>query len=39
MLGCKFSFDVEGENIKEKATKCSFKTNEVLLNADGHKVT
>ena len=35
MLGCRFSFEVYAKNVQEKANKCSLKTTEVLLNADG----
>ena len=38
MLGCRFSFKAYA-NIREKATKCSLKTTEVLLNTDGHVLT
>ena len=34
MLGCKFSFKTYAKNVREKATKCSLKTTEVLLDAD-----
>ena len=36
MLGCRFSFKACAKNIQGKATKCSLKTAEVLLDADGH---
>ena len=36
MLGCRLSFEVYAKNVPEKATKCYFKTTEVLLDADGH---
>ena len=36
MLGCRFSFEPYAENIREKVTKCSLKTTEVLLDVDGH---
>ena len=39
MLGCRFSFKVYAKNVKEKATKYSLKTAEVLLDADGHVLT
>ena len=39
MLGCGFSFEVYAKNVREKATKCSLKTNEVLLDADGQVLT
>ena len=34
MLGCRFSFEAHGKNLREKATKRSFKTTEILLDAD-----
>ena len=39
MLGCRFNFEVYGKNVRAKATKCSFKTTEVQLDADGHLLT
>ena len=36
MLGCRFSFEVYENNIREKASQCSLKTTEVLLDVDGH---
>ena len=39
MLGCKFSFKVYAKSVREKATKCSLKTNEVMLDTDGHVIT
>ena len=36
LLGCSFSFEAYAKNVREKATKCSLKTAEVLLNTDGH---
>ena len=39
MLGFRFSFEVYAKNVREKATKCSLKTTEVLLDADGHVLT
>ena len=36
MLGCRFRFGACAKNVQEKATKCSLKTTEVLLDADGH---
>ena len=36
MLDCRFSFEAYAKNVREKATKCSLKTTEVLLDADGH---
>ena len=32
-LGCRFSFEAHAKNVREKATKCSLKTTEVLLGA------
>ena len=34
MLGCRFSFEAYSKNVREKATKCSWKTAEVLLDVD-----
>ena len=39
MLGCRFSFKAYAKNIREKATKGSLETNEILLDADGHVIT
>ena len=39
MLGCRFSFEVYSKNVREKATKCSLKSTDALLSADGHVVT
>ena len=36
MLGCRFSFEAHTNNVREKATKCSLKTTEVILDNDGH---
>ena len=36
LLGCSFNFGAYAKDVREKATKCSLKTAEVLLNADGH---
>ena len=36
MLDCRFSFEAYAKNLREKATKCTLKTAEVLLDADGH---
>ena len=36
MLGSRFSFKVDAENVREKVTKCFLKTAEVLLDDDGH---
>ena len=35
MLGCSFSCKACTKNVQEKATKCSLKAAEVLLDADG----
>ena len=39
MLGCSFSFEAYSKNIREKATKCSLKLAEALLDADGYELT
>ena len=39
MLGCRFSFETHEKQEREKATKCSLKTAEVLLYADRHGLT
>ena len=39
MLGCRFSFEAYAENVREKATKCSLKDGEALLDADGDVLT
>ena len=39
MLGCRFSFKSYAKNVQEKATKCSVKATEVLLDADGYVLT
>ena len=39
MLDCRFSFEAYAKNLREKATKCTLKTAEVLLDADGHMLT
>ena len=39
MLGCRFSFKVYAKHVREKATKNSLKTTEVLLDVDGHMLT
>ena len=36
MLGRRFTFEANVKNVIEQAPKPSLKTNEVLLNADGH---
>ena len=39
MLGCRFSFETSKKLIKERMTKCSLTTTEVLLDADEHMLT
>ena len=39
MLGCRFSFEAYAKNVREKVTKFSLETTEVLLDADGHVLT
>ena len=39
MLGCRFNFEAYAKNIREKATKCSLKTTDILLGADEHVLT
>ena len=39
MLGWRFSFKAYAKNVREKATKCSSKPTEVLLDADDHVLT
>ena len=39
MLRCSFNFEDYTKNVTEKATKCSLKSTEVLLNADGYVLT
>ena len=34
MFGCRFKFEAYAKKVKEKATKCSLKTTEFLLDAD-----
>ena len=34
-MSCRFSFETYAKIMKQKATKCSLKTTEVLLDADG----
>ena len=36
MIGCRFSFEVYAKNVREKVTKSSFITTEVILDADGY---
>ena len=39
ILGCRFTFKAYVENVREKTTKCSLKTGEVLMNTGGHVLT
>ena len=39
MMGCRFNFKACARNIREKTTKCSLKTTEVLIDAYGHVLT
>ena len=39
MLGCRLSFEAYAKIVREKATKCSLKTTEALLDADEHLLT
>ena len=39
MLGCRFSVEAYAKNVGEKATKCSLKSTEVLLDNNGHVLT
>ena len=39
MVGCRFTFEAHVKKVQEKATKCSLKTTEVLLDADGYVLT
>ena len=47
MLGCmlvyvryvRFSFEAYAKSVREKATKCSLKTTDILLVADRHALT
>ena len=36
MLGCRFCFEAYAKNVREKVTKFSLMTTEVLLDADRH---
>ena len=38
-LGCWFSFEAYVKKVRNKATKCSLKATDVLLDADGHVIT
>ena len=37
MLDCRFNF--KAKNVQKNATKCTLKTTEVLLDADGNVLT
>ena len=39
MLNFRFIFEAYMINVREKATKCSSRTTEVLLDVDGHVLT
>ena len=39
MLGCRLSVEANAKNVREKTTKCSLKTTEVLFDVDGHVLT
>ena len=39
MLGDRFSFKADAETVRERPTKNSLKTTEVLLDTDGHVFT
>ena len=39
IFGCWFSLEAYGKNVREKTTKCSLKTTEVLFHADGYVPT
>ena len=39
MLGCRFNFKAYLKNVREKATKCTIKITEALLEPDGHVLT
>ena len=39
MLGDRFSFKADAETVRERPTKNSLKTTEVLLDTDGHVLT
>ena len=39
MLGCRLSFKAYVKDVRENATKCSLKTSDILLGADGHVLT
>ena len=38
-ISCSLSFDAYVKKVRKKVTKCSLKTTELLLNADGHVLT
>ena len=39
MLGCRFNFEPYAKNVREKATKCSLKTDEIRLDNNVHVLT
>ena len=39
MLGCRLNFETYVKNVREKTTKCSLKTTDISLGADGHGLT
>ena len=39
ILGCRLNVEAYEKNVREKTTKCSLKTIEILLNADEHVLT
>ena len=39
MLDCRFSFEAYTKRVREKENRCSLKTTEVLLDANGHALT
>ena len=39
MLGSRFSFEAYAKNVRDRATNCSLKITEVILDADGHVLT
>ena len=39
MLGCRLSFEAYAKKVREKATKSSLKTTQVLFDANGHVLT
>ena len=39
MLGCRFNFEPYAKNVREKAAKCSLKTDEIRLDNNVHVLT